>query len=108
MSDNPYKKQDFLDAAKHQLAQIAAEFEKALESFKDSERRKQMTTSYLDMLQKGLSKAQDSVAKYQEKIAASTTTESAEDHSAAGSTTAPDAAPDVPESEPSLPDTAAT
>ena len=28
-----------------------------------------MTSSYLDMLQKGLSKAQESVAKYQEKIA---------------------------------------
>ena len=75
MSDNPYRKQDFLEVAKHQLAQISAEFDKTLESFKDSERRKQMTTSYLDMLQKGLSKAQESVAKYQEKIAATTTTE---------------------------------
>ena len=73
MSDNPYRKQDFLEVAKHQLAQISAEFDKTLESFKDSERRKQMTTSYLDMLQKGLSKAQESVAKYQEKIAATTT-----------------------------------
>ena len=53
MSDNLCKKQDFLDVAKHQFAQISAEFEKALESFKDSERRKQMTASYLDMLQKG-------------------------------------------------------
>ena len=69
MSENPYKKQDFIEVAKHQFAQISAEFEKALESLKDQERRKQMTSSYLDMLQKGLSKAQDSVAKYQEKIA---------------------------------------
>jgi gas vesicle protein len=74
MSDNPYKKQDFLEVAKHQFGQISAEFEKALESLKDQERRKQMTSSYLDMLQKGLSKAQDSVAKYQEKIAPHTQT----------------------------------
>ena len=90
MSDNPYKKQDFLEVAKHQFAQISAEFDKALESFKDSERRKQMTASYLDMLQKGLSKAQDSVARYQEKMAASATAEPPGDQSA----------PDGTESEP--------
>ena len=69
MSDHPPKKQDFLEVAKHQFAQISAEFEKALDAVKDQERRKQLTSSYLDMLQKGLSKAQDSVAKYQQKIA---------------------------------------
>ena len=69
MSETPHKKQDFLDLAKHQFAQISAEFEKALDALKDPERRRQMTSSYLDMLQKGLSKAQESVAKYQDKIA---------------------------------------
>jgi hypothetical protein len=69
MSENPNKKPDFLEVAKHQLAQISAEFEKSLEALKDPERRKQLTSSYLDMLQKGLSKAQDSVARYQEKFA---------------------------------------
>ena len=69
MSDHPHKKQDFLEVAKHQFAQISAEFEKALDAVKDQERRKQLTSSYLDMLQKGLAKAQDSVAKYQQKIA---------------------------------------
>jgi hypothetical protein len=29
MSENPYKKKDFLEVAKHQFAQISAEFEKA-------------------------------------------------------------------------------
>ena len=70
MSDHPHKKQDFLEVAKHQFAQISTEFEKALDAVKDPERRKQLTSSYLDMLQKGLSKAQDSVAKYQQKVAA--------------------------------------
>jgi cytochrome c553 len=69
MSENPHKKQDFLEIARHQFAQISAEVEKALDALKDQERRKQMTSSYLDMLQKGLSRAQDSVAKYQEKVA---------------------------------------
>jgi predicted ribosome quality control (RQC) complex YloA/Tae2 family protein len=76
MSEHPHKKQDFLEAARHQLAQISAEFENALEALKDQERRKQMTSSYLDMLQKGLSKAQDSVAKYQEKVAPTAKTDS--------------------------------
>jgi hypothetical protein len=75
MSENPHKKPDFLEVAKHQLAQISAEFEKALEALKDQERRKQLTSSYLDMLQKGLSKARDSVAKYQERLAPHTTTD---------------------------------
>jgi hypothetical protein len=70
MSENPYKKQDFLEAAKHQYAQLSEEFQKAVGTLKDPEHRKQMTSSYLDMLQKGLSKAQEGVARYQEKIAA--------------------------------------
>jgi len=82
MSENPPKRQDFLEVARHQFAQISAEFEKALEALKDQERRKQMTSSYLDLLQKGLSKAQESVAKYQQKIAPQTTTEPPEDASA--------------------------
>lgn len=82
MSDNPHKKQDFLEAAKHQFAQISAEFEKALDTVKDQERRKQLTSSYLEMLQKGLSRAQDSVAKYQEKVASHTTTVTPEKGSA--------------------------
>jgi hypothetical protein len=69
MSESPHKKQDFLEVAKHQFAQISAEFEKALEALKDPERRKQLTSSYLDVLQKGLTMAQDTVAKYQEKVA---------------------------------------
>lgn len=64
----PQKKQDFLELAKHQFAQISAEFEKALDTLKDPDRRRQLTSSYLDMLQKGLAKAQDSVARYQDKI----------------------------------------
>jgi chromosome segregation ATPase len=72
MSETPQKKQDFLEQAKHQFAQLTAEFEKALDALKDPDRRRQLTSSYLDMLQKGLSRAQDSVAKYQDKIAAQT------------------------------------
>ena len=77
MSETPQKKQDFLELAKHQFAQISAEFDKALETLKDPDRRRQLTSSYLDMLQKGLSRAQESVAKYQDKIAAQTTAEPA-------------------------------
>ena len=81
MSETPHK-QDFLEAAKHQFAQISAEFEKAVETLKDPERRKQMTSSYLDMLQKGLSRAQDTVARYQEKVAPQPKAAAPEDGSA--------------------------
>ena len=90
MSETPQKKQDFIEQAKHQFAQLTAEFEKALDALKDPDRRRQMTSSYLDMLQKGLSRAQDSVAKYQDKIAAQTTTEpGSTDTPGSGSTDAP-------------------
>lgn len=79
MSESPNKKQDFIELAKHQFSQVSAEFEKALEALKDPERRKELTSSYLDMLQKGLAKAQDSVARYQEKVAPHETTSAPED-----------------------------
>jgi hypothetical protein len=104
MSENPHKKQDFLEVAKHQLTHITAEFEKALEALKDQERRKQLTSSYLDMLQKGLSKAQDSVAKYQEKIAPHPTTETPEDASAHDSSATPSEPPAQPEPGPPRPE----
>jgi chromosome segregation ATPase len=109
MSDNPNKKQDFLDGAKHQFAQISAEFEKALEALKDPERRKQMTSSYLDTLQKGLVKAQESVANYQEKVSAHTKTDRPDRTEApeASVTPGPTAVP-RPGSEPALPDTPPT
>jgi hypothetical protein len=88
MSENPHKKQDFLEIAKHQFARISAEFEKALEVLKDPERRKQLTSSYLDMLQKGLSKAQESVAKYQDTIASQTVTAPSKDAGAPDSSAA--------------------
>jgi len=69
MSETPQQKQDFIELAKRQFAQLSAEFEKALDSLKDPERRRQLTSSYLDVLQKGLSRAQESVARYQEKVA---------------------------------------
>jgi hypothetical protein len=109
MSDNPNKKQDFLDGAKHQFAQISAEFEKALGALKDPERRKQMTSSYLDMLQKGLVKAQESVANYQEKVSAHSKTDQP-DHTQppeASGTPQPTAVP-RPESEPASPETPPT
>ena len=104
MSDHPHKKPDFLEVAKHQFAQISAEFEKALDAVKDQERRKQLTSSYLEMLQKGLSRAQESVSKYQHKIAPHATTGEQEKGSASdGSATAPPktetpAAPESPTS----------
>lgn len=103
MSETPHKKQDFLEVAKHQFAQISAEFEKALEALKDPERRKQLTSSYLDMLQKGLSRAQDSVARYQEKVAPHTTSAAPEDRSASDSSSAAEPKPATPESEPEAP-----
>jgi chromosome segregation ATPase len=75
MSETPHQKQDFIELAKRQFAQISAEFEKALDTLKDPERRRQLTSSYLDVLQKGLSRAQESVAKYQEKVATQPTEE---------------------------------
>ena len=103
MSETPHKKQDFLEVAKHQFAQISAEFEKALEALKDPERRKQLTSSYLDLLQKGLSRAQDSVARYQEKVAPHTTSAAPEDRSASDSSSAAEPKPATPESEPEAP-----
>ena len=104
MSDHPHKKPDFLEVAKHQFAQISAEFEKALDAVKDQERRKQLTSSYLEMLQRGLSKAQESVAKYQQKIAPHTTTERPEDASATDSSATPEPTAVPPESGPTQPE----
>jgi chromosome condensin MukBEF ATPase and DNA-binding subunit MukB len=103
MSETPHKKQDFLEVAKHQFAQLSAEFEKALEALKDPERRKQLTSSYLDMLHKGLSRAQDSVARYQEKVAPRTTTGAPGDGSASDSSSVAEPKAATPESEPEAP-----
>jgi hypothetical protein len=104
MSETPHKKPDFLEVAKQQFAQISAEFEKALAALKDPERRKQLTSSYLDMLQKGLSRAQDSVARYQEKVAPRTTSAvPEEDGSASHSSSAAEPKAATPESEPDAP-----
>jgi hypothetical protein len=105
MSENPHQKPDFLEAAKHQIAHFAAEFEKALAAIKDPERRKQMTASYLEMLQKGLSKAQESVAKYQEKIAPPTISEPPEDASATDAPATPEPTAAPPEPGPTRPGT---
>jgi hypothetical protein len=104
MSDNPNKKQEFLDGAKHQFAQISAEFEKALEALKDPERRKQMTSSYLDMLQKGLVKAQASVANYQEKVSAHTKTDQPDNTMAPEASGVPQPTAPRPESKPTQPE----
>ena len=103
MSENPRKKQDFLELAKHEFAQISAEFEKALEALKDPERRKELTSSYLDLLQKGLSRAQDSVARVQEKVAARPPTAAPEDGSTSGTSPAAPPMAAAPESEPEAP-----
>src|SRR4051794_10312406 len=97
MSEQPHKKQDFLEGAKHQITQISAEFEKALEALKDPERRRQLTSSYLDMLQKGLAKAQEIVTNYQEKVAPPRKTELPGDTSAPDPSVTPEiqAAPPV-------------
>lgn len=81
MSGNDGNKRDFLDAARKQFAQVAAEFEKTLEGLKDPQRRKEMTSSYLHILQNGLSKAQHTVATYQQKVERGST------HSDAAATT---------------------
>jgi hypothetical protein len=101
MSETPHQKQDFIELAKRQFAQITAEFEKALETLKDPERRRQLTASYLDVLQKGLSRAQESVAKYQEKVATQPTqpTQPTEE---------PSIPPPAPESSGSAPSTGGT
>jgi chromosome condensin MukBEF ATPase and DNA-binding subunit MukB len=103
MSESPHKKPDFLEVAKHQLAQISAEFEKAVEALKDQEKRKQLTSSYLDMLQKGLSKAQDSVARYQEKVSPQPTKAAPEDEPVSDVSSAAEPNPAAPESEPEPP-----
>ena len=104
MSENPQQKQDFLEVAKHQFAQISAEFEKALDTLKDPERRKQVTASYLDMLQKGLSKAQDSVAKYQRKVAPPPNSAQPEGASAPDSSATPEPKAAAPEPGPAQPE----
>ena len=106
MSDNPNKKQDFLDEAKHQFAQISAEFEKAVEALKDPERRKQMTSSYLDLLQTGLVKAQARVANYQEKVSTPTKTDRPESSPAPEASPTPEPPPvPGPASKPAQPET---
>src|SRR5919201_5022443 len=100
MSEKPHKRQDFLEVAKQQFAQISAEFEKALEALKDPGRRRQMTSAYLDMLQKGLSRAQESVAKYQDRITPQPKTTPPDDASVPHSSATPQPKPTTTESGP--------
>ena len=94
MSEHPEKK-DFIEAAKRQLAQISAEFEKTFENLKDPDGRKRMASSYLDLLEQGLSKAQHSVASYRERMAPNPTADAPPPPDApAGPAAPPPPAPD--------------
>ncbi|MDQ2750191.1 MAG: hypothetical protein M3Y44_11815 [Actinomycetota bacterium] len=110
MSDGPYRKQEFLDGANHQFAQISAEFEKAATALKDPERRKDLPSSYFDILQKGLFKAQEGgVASYQEKVASRENTDRPDNPQAPEASGTPEStAATHPESEPKQAGTPAT
>lgn len=69
MTDSNSPKPDLLESARQLLTQIVAEFDQALETVKDPERRRQATESALEKLQSALSTAQQSIAKYQDRIA---------------------------------------
>jgi hypothetical protein len=67
MSDSDGEKADLLAKAKKQMAAMADEFGKGLAAVKDPAKRNELTVAYLDIVQKYLAKAQETVAHSREK-----------------------------------------
>ena len=61
------KRQELLTRARRQLAATTQDFQRGLQSVRSPERRQQLTSAYLDLMQKYLDKAQQSLEKYQSK-----------------------------------------
>lgn len=61
------RKADLIAKARHQMAAITSEFQRGLSAVKDPEQRRQLTSAYLEMIQKYLAKAQDSLSSYRGK-----------------------------------------
>jgi molecular chaperone GrpE (heat shock protein) len=60
-------RKELLAKAKQQLAAVTDEFQRGLKSVKSPQRRQRMTMAYVQLMQKTLAKAQQSLDKYQTK-----------------------------------------
>jgi hypothetical protein len=61
------KRQELLTRARRQLAATTQDFQRGLQSVRSPERRQQLSSAYLDIMQKYLGKAQQTLEKYQSK-----------------------------------------
>jgi molecular chaperone GrpE (heat shock protein) len=60
-------RKELLAKAKQQLAAVTDEFQRGLKSVKSPQRRQRMTMAYVQLMQKTLAKARQSLDKYQTK-----------------------------------------
>jgi molecular chaperone GrpE (heat shock protein) len=73
------KRRELLATAKQQLAAVTDEFQRGLKSVKSPQRRRRMTMAYVQLMQKTLAKAQQSLDKYQTKRLTTTTVDRPDD-----------------------------
>ncbi len=60
---------DMVAKLRHQLESVTEEFQKGAGAIKDPARRRELTVSYIEMLQKYLARAQEGLDRYKEKHA---------------------------------------
>jgi hypothetical protein len=65
--DEARRKSELISKAKAQLAAVTTEFQRGLTAVKDPAQRRKLTDAYLDLVQKYLAKAQDSLAHHRSK-----------------------------------------
>jgi alkanesulfonate monooxygenase SsuD/methylene tetrahydromethanopterin reductase-like flavin-dependent oxidoreductase (luciferase family) len=65
--DQDRGKSDMIAKARTQLAAVTKEFQHGLTTVKDPVQRRKLADNYLDVVQKYLAKAQDSLAHYRSK-----------------------------------------
>jgi hypothetical protein len=78
-NDEERKRAELLAKARQQLAQATEEFQRGLAAVKDPARRKNLTLAYVQLMQKYLAKAQQSLDRYREKREGVTSANQAED-----------------------------
>jgi hypothetical protein len=66
---------ELLDRARKQLAAVTQEFQRGLQSVTNSKRRQELTTGYVNVLQRYLVMAQQGLERYQSKRQPAATTE---------------------------------
>jgi hypothetical protein len=65
--DEEHVRIDMITKARTQLAAVTKEFQRGLTTVKDPAQRRKLTDAYLDVVQKYLAKAQESLTHYRSK-----------------------------------------